>query len=380
MRAIAGLLGLALLTAAPASYSQEPIHLSEPVQQPAEPYLPLPQTPAPMLHPAAIVTGPEMPGTELMPSSPCVCEEWPGGSGFSSKDWFCDEWWCQSWYVRVEATFLQRTRGAGDRVIVETDAGAPVLSVSDFSFKLEPGVAAMLGHRLDSVSALEMQYFGANVWDVLRPVASLNNLDLPDPIGTVANDFNNANLMRVGYRSQLQNAEVNYLRDHGGATWLIGFRYLNWGDTLLINSTDNDGDVSNYLIENSNSLLGAQIGTRIVRRGFRWDWELTGKAGFFGNNIGQRQRLTDDDGTITLRNAAALDTSASFVGDINLSAHCRLSDVWRLRAGYNVIVVTGLALAPDQLDFSNNLHSGTTVDNGATVFLHGLNVGLEAIW
>lgn len=373
MRGIAGLLGLALLAAGSTLYSQQPIQLSEPVQQPTEPYLPEPA--APMMHPAAIVTGPDIP-----PSNPCVCEEWPGGSYCGGPGWFCDQWWCQSWYVRVEATFFQRTRGAGDQVIVETDGGAPVLSVSDFDFDLEPGIAVMLGHRLDSVSALELQYFGANEWNVFQPVASLNNLDLPDPIGTAADDFNNADVMRVGYRSQLHNAEVNYLRDHGGATWLIGFRYLNWDDSLLINSTDNDGDVSNYGVFNSNNLFGAQIGTRFVRHGYRWDWEATGKAGFFGNEITQRQRLTDDDGALTLRNVGNRDTGGSFVGDINLSAHCRLSDVWRLRAGYNVIVVTGLALAPDQLDFSNNLLSGTTVDHSATIFLHGLNVGVEAIW
>src|SRR5690242_8139823 len=121
MRAIAGLLGLALLAAVSGLYSQEPIQLSVPVQQPVEPYL---QQPAvSMMHPAAIVTGPQIP-----PSNPCVCEEWPAGGCFGGPGGYCDQWWCQSWYVRVEATFFQRTRGAGDQVIVETDAGAPVLS------------------------------------------------------------------------------------------------------------------------------------------------------------------------------------------------------------------------------------------------------------
>ena len=71
----------------------------------------------------------------------------------------------------------------------------------------------------------------------------------------------------------------------------------------------------------------------------------------------------------------------AFVGEINLSALYRLTDVWNLRAGYNAIWIEGLALAPDQLDFNfATAPGGNQLHNGGGMFLHGVNVGLEARW
>jgi hypothetical protein len=43
--------------------------------------------------------------------------------------------------------------------------------------------------------------------------------------------------------------------------------------------------------------------------------------------------------------------------------------------------IEGLALAPDQLDFDFAIDpSGNQLRNGGGMFLHGVNVGLEARW
>ena len=71
----------------------------------------------------------------------------------------------------------------------------------------------------------------------------------------------------------------------------------------------------------------------------------------------------------------------SFVGGANLSGLYSLSNVWNLRAGYNVMWIEGVALAPDQLDFDfAAAPSGNQLDDGGGMFLHGLNVGVEARW
>jgi hypothetical protein len=48
--------------------------------------------------------------------------------------------------------------------------------------------------------------------------------------------------------------------------------------------------------------------------------------------------------------------------------------------GYNLIWIEGVALAPDQLDFTNTTTSGSGIDTDGGVFLHGVNAGLEARW
>ncbi len=53
---------------------------------------------------------------------------------------------------------------------------------------------------------------------------------------------------------------------------------------------------------------------------------------------------------------------------------------WGLRAGYNFIWLAGVALAPDQYDFSDTAASGSHLVNGGGIFLHGANLGLERRW
>ena len=70
--------------------------------------------------------------------------------------------------------------------------------------------------------------------------------------------------------------------------------------------------------------------------------------------------------------------SVGFVGDLNVSAVYRLNDVWGIRAGYSTVWITGLALAPDQFDFTDTDFAG--IAGGGGMFLSGANLGLEARW
>jgi hypothetical protein len=45
-----------------------------------------------------------------------------------------------------------------------------------------------------------------------------------------------------------------------------------------------------------------------------------------------------------------------------------------------VIGIGGLALAPDQLDFTDTPTSGSEIHNSGWIFAHGLTAGLERRW
>ena len=72
--------------------------------------------------------------------------------------------------------------------------------------------------------------------------------------------------------------------------------------------------------------------------------------------------------------------SVGLLSMLNLSAIYRLTDHWGLRAGYNLIWLDGLALAPNQWDFTNTADSGTSLVGGGCLFLNGANLGLERRW
>ncbi len=288
---------------------------------------------------------------------------------------------CPRWYVRTEVLYLQRDNDALDQPLVVSDAtGDVLLRTSDLSFNMVLGPSLLVGRRVDSATAFELSYFGTHFWSSSARVAGVNDLDLPDVIVGAANDFDNADRMIFRNTAQLHNAEFNYVYRYNSISVLYGFRYLNWEETYNINSTDNDGDTSDYNLRASNNLFGAQVGTRIDRRACHLDWQLTSRAGIFGNAAMQRQLLLDNGNTFDLRDTMDREANVAFASDMNLSASYTLNNTWRIRAGYNILWLQGLALGPDQLDFTDDLSSGTRLRTRGGVFLHGANIGLEAGW
>ena len=57
-----------------------------------------------------------------------------------------------------------------------------------------------------------------------------------------------------------------------------------------------------------------------------------------------------------------------------------MTDVWGVRLGYNLVWLTGVALAPDQFDFSDATTPPAGIVHDASMLLSGANVGLEARW
>jgi hypothetical protein len=68
------------------------------------------------------------------------------------------------------------------------------------------------------------------------------------------------------------------------------------------------------------------------------------------------------------------------IADMNISAIYRLNEIWGLRVGYNLLWLTGVALAPDQFDFQASEAGGRGLNTTGSVFLAGANLGLEARW
>jgi len=124
-----------------------------------------------------------------------------------------------------------------------------------------------------------------------------------------------------------------------------------------------------------------------------WDrWMLEGwaKTALAGSAMSQSQnQIIDAVSGDTVRLASSsFEGGVGFIGDLSGSLIYRLSDVWGLRLGYNMIWLSGVALAPNQFNFANTplapdgqASLGSTVLNGgSSVFLHGANIGLEARW
>jgi hypothetical protein len=325
---------------------------------------------------------------------------------------------CPSLYGQVEALFMkQEPRFTRQPIVVDPITGTTYLSTSDLGFNFDPGMRATVGMRLCGGRALEFEYFGlfqGNASAVAVKPDPGAVMAFPNAIGNV---FSNMAGTQVNYSSFVQSFAVNLpcccgccegccdecgcgdvrdecgcgdVRDECGCgevrcrsiEWFAGFRYLNVGENLNILAQGIvPGEEGTYNIRTANNLFGAQLGARLRRSWGRFGWEATGDAGIFVDDAQETQSVTDFPNFPLRPTVSSSGDEIAFVGEINLSGFYRLTDVWDLRAGYNVMWIEGLALAPDQLDFNfATSPSGNQLHNGGGMFLHGVNVGLEARW
>lgn len=329
---------------------------------------------------------------------------------------------CPRVYGYAEALFLERSNRCFDQpLLVQRDEfGNPAatgLATADLQFDYEPALRIVLGFRLCEGWGIEGGYFG--LWDAeaTESVAPGVPLSFPDGLGaggTTEGASVWAFLHRtwVDYSSAVHSGELNlvYCGDRDGKCeagkcgfasagacgtsrgrtfeWLAGFRYLDLREELRIaGQRDEIGGTASgvYDIRTINQLCGGQLGARWRCWGERLGFEATGKLGVFGNAAEQEQYITDypadQSGAFPLRPLTGDDgTEVAFVSDLNLTAIYRLNEVWSLRAGYNLIWISGVALAPDQLDFSGTLPAGDQLHSTGSLFLHGASCGVEARW
>jgi len=170
--------------------------------------------------------------------------------------------------------------------------------------------------------------------------------------------------------------------------WFVGFRYLSVAERLRIDAQrdleQTGGGIGTesgyYDISSRNNLFGPQIGARVRRWDSRLGWEATGKVGIFYNDAQQYQEIIDFPDFELRPWTGGSGSAVAYMGEFNVTGLFRLNDVWNLRAGYNVMWIGGLALAPDQLDFSADIEAGQRLDRTGGILLHGVNLGIEARW
>jgi hypothetical protein len=306
---------------------------------------------------------------------------------------------CPRVYGEVEGLYLQRGADYPSRtILINANTQETLVSSSALGCDFEPGIRALFGFRLWGCRAVEFGYFGLcdtrSSLDYARPNQTVD-VTLPGPLGVASNVFHDGVRVHMDEVSRIQGAEVNFpccccccsdcpeTERCGSTEWFAGFRYLGLRENLHISGEKtvlSDVETAYYDTNARNDLFGAQIGGRIRRCRGRFSWEATGKAGIFGNQAGQEQVFIDFPNFPLRPLVSANGGSVAFVGELNLTGIYQLNGVWGLRFGYNLMCIEGVALAPDQLDFSFTSTSGTGLNRSGSLFLHGVNVGLEARW
>ncbi len=306
---------------------------------------------------------------------------------------------CPAYYFQVGALLLNRVpRFAQQPMVVNTTTNTTLLSTSDLRSNFNSGMQATFGMPIRGGRALEFSYFGLFAGNTTASAVKPDpGAFLIFPNNLVGNAFVDMDRADVTYSSWINSFAVNFPCCCGccndsccgdtrcrSFTWFGGFRYLSLGEQLNISTQRTVGgglEPGNYNIRTANNLYGMQLGARIRRTSGRFGWDGSSFAGIFGNAAQQTQSVTDFPNFPLRPPVSSRAGGAAFVGGANLSGLYALTNVWNLVAGYNVLWIEGVALAPDQLDFNfAAAQGGSQINNRGGVFLHGVNVGLEGRW
>ena len=278
----------------------------------------------------------------------------------------------------VDALFLDRDAAddLGGNGLVSLNSGPVIIDNGDLDPSIETGYR--VGINLSRNDCVNVELLWAmNEWDERQGYVGAN--DVNSVLGTV--DYLLADQVQIGYESEMENFELNrWVQFRKDFSMMIGFRYFSLDEQFILTSFDS-GFRSDYQIDTDNNLFGAQLGGRF-QRATKHDsifFNLTGKAGLFGNNAEQQVRLGDVNNTIATRNFSNDDDAGAFVGEVDANLSIKLINNAALRVGYQLLVADAVALAPEQFQQDATV-ADAAIDNDGSLLMHGAYVGIHGAW
>jgi hypothetical protein len=325
-----------------------------------------------------------------MPMGGGQCEGGECGAGAAPNNCY-DDGLTHYAYFQAELFFARRTPGYASQPVVESTTGGGVLATTTSmpEFKYEPGVKGTVGYMFPQAFAIEGTFEGQNFWDSRQVVNNgAADLTIPGALGTVLSDLGTGghapgvgtSQITTTYSSRFDSTELNFVRPYANIQFLAGFRYIELNEKYDINGESSLVSASDYLTTAHNRLYGSQLGVRGQWQISRLTFDLQTKGGLYANYAAEQQSVFDNNNTTLVQSGSASKTDVSFVGEVSAYMTVPVYSFLTARFGYSALWITDLALAPNQLDFSNTGTSGTTLNTHSGVIIHGFNAGFEARW
>lgn len=314
------------------------------------------------------------------------------------------------WYAELDAVVLNRMWNRDDKVLASDTTAVRRLHLMRTDPGAEGSVRLTLGRFLfrdvrNRDHTMEFVAFGggeASQDDTLTSAVDGQTLEVPFGIDFFNLSFDGAETMHIDYDSRFKSFEINYrvkermrrdrmvltpsgewvrTANHGVTKqYLAGLRYFNLEDDLIWRATNIAtfaGEDGTYRVNTSNDMFGFQLGCSLLFEHDRWNLEVGGKGGPYVNDIraDSAMTITNDPTDSFVKNNG--EKSLAFVGEFQLIGRYHLRPNVSLRAGWQMMYITSVALAPNQIDFSPDEgrfpYSGDPFYNGA-IF------GLESYW
>lgn len=300
----------------------------------------------------------------------------------------------QGWFARGETMFLTLSHGSTQPLVYDLIdiaphmpgalvLSGPVVTTNDISSQTFAAVPRLtFGYRYNDGSSVEATYFGRNDWSGSASAASAPSA-IPSVVSLVSPDSLVVDKAATSLSSTLNSFEINAIEPFEkvrSLEFLAGLRYFGLSERFQFHTdTNSNGNqlLSNYSLQTANNLYGAQIGLRWSPRWNRFSLSGTCKTGIYANATSQNQFLdySQNANELAVRNLSVSRPTAAFIQELGLNGVYQLTDAFSIRAGYNLFVISGVARASDQIDFSSS--AVPSLSAHSNTLLHGPSAGFE---
>lgn len=265
----------------------------------------------------------------------------------------------------------------------------------------------------------EFTGFGGGEWSqrdaITSDPAAPNQLVVPSTFDLNNLSFDNSNRMTTKYDSRLTSFECNYRvhtrlgrdqmvmqpngewvrRQSSNLThsFLAGMRYIDLTENFEWNAFDirrarnvtTAGPNGSYFARTSNDLFGGQVGGSTTYEGDRFSLEGFAKTGIFFSDAKAKTHLNyvnattgnPQGGTFVDFNTDNREGPLSYMLQAGVVGRWHIRPNLSVRAGYEMLYLTNMAMAPDQLKFDPDY---STVSTSGDPFYHGVTAGSEFFW
>ncbi len=348
------------------------------------------------------------------PQTPCGCSDCGANGDYSYGDYFNNGRDRHLGGHDHNANWVFGARGLVMRRDYEDDKSLsydPADPTNVFATSTSVKMGSMNGYEVFlSRRNCNGRGFEARYWE-LNP--GVNDYTLANSPNTALSGFNqvdfgaqsvysiyNASDSHSFYReNQFNNLELNLLRLAGSNNccgssweWLAGFRWFRFDESFRYATYTANAAYPPQLFYDTrvnNNLYGFQVGGRTERclcKG--WGLQFDSKVGIFGNHLDHQQSISDGNGTFAVINSgpyagqdyafSSNKNDFSMMGQIDLGLYYQFSSCWRAVGGYQLLGISGVGLAPDQIpyNFTDSRDIQRIKSNGSLI-LHGAYFGVE---
>lgn len=284
---------------------------------------------------------------------------------------------CPPAWASVDALWLQRS--GPDNYMLANEDGAAVLQADQFKFDYELGVRVTYG-EVFNCTPYEFTYMGTHDWNSSIGVDG-DRLVVPAGPGGGVFDNMTGDTVFANYASELHSLELNTLSFRSDSlTMMFGIRYIDVEEDFHLLMLDGleTGVIG---ITGDNRLLGLQCGGEWTRGNCKWCVSASGKAGMYINFAERDYDIRDSVlPTNIIPNAAVRgetsDMEIAVATELRLGVTRHLGCGLKLRGGYELLWINGVALAPEQLGTTTPM-TLPAFDTDGDVLYDGGYIGLE---